>query len=130
GTLTVFTGSVDIAGTNQGLAMIAASEYGVDISKVKIVTGDTDSSPWTGLSAGLEDDLLGRDGGAGSGEGRPPEDASSGCRRTRSGDRRPGYRRRPCDRAGRAGQVDDAPGDRQKDDGDLVAARPDHRTRG
>jgi CO/xanthine dehydrogenase Mo-binding subunit len=52
GTLTVFTGSVDIAGTNQGLAMIAASEYGVDISKVKIVTGDTDSAPWSGLSAG------------------------------------------------------------------------------
>ncbi|MCC7371682.1 MAG: molybdopterin-dependent oxidoreductase [Chloroflexi bacterium] len=52
GTLTVFTGSVDIAGTNQGLAMMAAETYGVDISKVKIVTGDTDSSPWTGLSAG------------------------------------------------------------------------------
>ncbi len=52
GTLTVFTGSVDIAGTNQGLAMMAASEYGVDIDKVKIVTGDTDSAPWTGLSAG------------------------------------------------------------------------------
>jgi CO/xanthine dehydrogenase Mo-binding subunit len=52
GTLTVLTGSVDIAGTNQGLAMMAATEYGVDISKVKIVTGDTDSSPWTGLSAG------------------------------------------------------------------------------
>jgi CO/xanthine dehydrogenase Mo-binding subunit len=52
GTLTVLTGSVDIAGTNQGLAMLAASEYGVDIEKVKIVTGDTDSSPWTGLSAG------------------------------------------------------------------------------
>jgi len=52
GTLTVFTGSVDIAGTNQGLAMMAATEFGVDISKVKIVTGDTDSSPFAGLSAG------------------------------------------------------------------------------
>jgi CO/xanthine dehydrogenase Mo-binding subunit len=52
GTLTVLTGSVDIAGTNQGLAMMAATEFGVDISKVKIITGDTDSSPWTGLSAG------------------------------------------------------------------------------
>ena len=49
GTLTVFTGSVDIAGTNQGLAMLAATEYGVDIEKVKIVTGDTDSSPLAGL---------------------------------------------------------------------------------
>ena len=52
GTLTVLTGAVDIAGTNQGLALIAASAYGVDIEKVKIVTGDTDSSPLTGISAG------------------------------------------------------------------------------
>jgi len=52
GTLTVLTGSVDIAGTNMGLALMAASTFGVDIEKVKIVTGDTDSSPWTGLSAG------------------------------------------------------------------------------
>jgi CO/xanthine dehydrogenase Mo-binding subunit len=52
GTLTVLTGAVDIAGTNQGLALIAASAYGVDIERVKIVTGDTDSSPLTGISAG------------------------------------------------------------------------------
>jgi len=52
GTLTVVTGSVDIAGTNQGLALIAASAYGVDIEKVKIVTGDTDTAPLTGISAG------------------------------------------------------------------------------
>src|SRR3954468_1444010 len=52
GTLTVLTGAVDIAGTNQGLALIAASAYGVDIEKVKIVTGDTDTSPLTGISAG------------------------------------------------------------------------------
>ena len=32
--------------------MIAASAYGVDIERVKIVTGDTDSSPLTGISAG------------------------------------------------------------------------------
>lgn len=52
GTLTVITGSVDIAGTNLGLALIAAEAYGVDIEKVKIVTGDTDTAPLTGISAG------------------------------------------------------------------------------
>ena len=43
---------VDIAGTNQGLAMLAATTYGVDVERVRIVTGDTDSSPLAGLSAG------------------------------------------------------------------------------
>jgi CO/xanthine dehydrogenase Mo-binding subunit len=52
GTLSVLTGQVDIAGTNIGLAQIAASAYGIDIEKVKITTGDTDTSPVTGLSAG------------------------------------------------------------------------------
>jgi CO/xanthine dehydrogenase Mo-binding subunit len=52
GTLAVVTGSVDIAGTNMGLAMIAAEAYGVDVERVRIITGDTDSSPLTGLSAG------------------------------------------------------------------------------
>jgi CO/xanthine dehydrogenase Mo-binding subunit len=52
GTLTVLTGAVDIAGTNMGLALIAAEAYGVDIERVKIVTGDTDTSPLTGISAG------------------------------------------------------------------------------
>ena len=32
--------------------MIAASAYGVDIEQVRIVTGDTDAAPLTGLSAG------------------------------------------------------------------------------
>src|ERR1700730_4659684 len=52
GTLAVVTGAVDIAGTNMGLALIAAEAYGVDIEKVRIMTGDTDSSPLAGLSAG------------------------------------------------------------------------------
>jgi CO/xanthine dehydrogenase Mo-binding subunit len=52
GTIAVVTGSVDIAGTNMGLALIAAEAYGVDIEHVRIVTGDTDTSPLTGLSAG------------------------------------------------------------------------------
>jgi CO/xanthine dehydrogenase Mo-binding subunit len=52
GTLAVVTGSVDIAGTNMGFALMAAEAYGVDIEKVRIVTGDTDTAPLTGLSAG------------------------------------------------------------------------------
>jgi CO/xanthine dehydrogenase Mo-binding subunit len=52
GTVAVVTGSVDIAGTNMGLALIAAEAYGVDIERVRIVTGDTDTSPLTGVSAG------------------------------------------------------------------------------
>lgn len=52
GTLAVVTGSVDIAGTNMGFALMAAEAYGVDIERVRIVTGDTDTSPLTGLSAG------------------------------------------------------------------------------
>jgi CO/xanthine dehydrogenase Mo-binding subunit len=52
GTLAVVTGSVDIAGTNMGLALIAAEAYGVDVERVRIITGDTDSAPLAGLSAG------------------------------------------------------------------------------
>jgi CO/xanthine dehydrogenase Mo-binding subunit len=52
GSLSVLTGQVDIAGTNIALAQIAASAYGVDIDQVRITTGDTDSAPLTGLSAG------------------------------------------------------------------------------
>jgi CO/xanthine dehydrogenase Mo-binding subunit len=52
GSLSVLTGQVDIAGTNIGLAQIAASAYGVDIDQVRITTGDTDTAPVTGLSAG------------------------------------------------------------------------------
>jgi CO/xanthine dehydrogenase Mo-binding subunit len=52
GSVTVVTGSVDIAGTNMGLAMIAAEAYGVDIDRVRIVTGDTDAAPLSGISAG------------------------------------------------------------------------------
>ena len=52
GSLQVLTGQVDIAGTNIALAQIAASAYGVDIDRIKITTGDTDTAPMTGLSAG------------------------------------------------------------------------------
>jgi CO/xanthine dehydrogenase Mo-binding subunit len=52
GSLNVLTGQVDIAGTNISLAQIAATAFGVDFDQVKITTGDTDSAPLTGLSAG------------------------------------------------------------------------------
>jgi CO/xanthine dehydrogenase Mo-binding subunit len=52
GSLAVLTGQVDIAGTNIALAQIAASAYGVDTDLVRITTGDTDTAPMTGLSAG------------------------------------------------------------------------------
>jgi CO/xanthine dehydrogenase Mo-binding subunit len=48
----VLTGAVDIAGTHMGLALLAASTFGVDVEKVRVITGDTDSAPLTGLSAG------------------------------------------------------------------------------
>ncbi|HXJ79703.1 MAG TPA: xanthine dehydrogenase family protein molybdopterin-binding subunit [Candidatus Methylomirabilis sp.] len=52
GTLAVLTGQVDIAGTNIALAQIAASAFGVDCDEIRITTGDTDTAPMTGLSAG------------------------------------------------------------------------------
>jgi CO/xanthine dehydrogenase Mo-binding subunit len=52
GSVAVLTGQVDIAGTNIALAQIAATAYGIDVDRVRITTGDTDSAPMTGLSAG------------------------------------------------------------------------------
>ncbi|HZE34980.1 MAG TPA: molybdopterin cofactor-binding domain-containing protein, partial [Candidatus Eisenbacteria bacterium] len=52
GSVSVLTGQVDIAGTNIALAQIAASAYGIDVDRVRITTGDTDTAPMTGLSAG------------------------------------------------------------------------------
>ena len=52
GTLSVVTGQVDIAGTNVGLAQLAATAFGVDFEQVQIVTGDTDTAPLAGVSAG------------------------------------------------------------------------------
>jgi CO/xanthine dehydrogenase Mo-binding subunit len=52
GSVSVLTGQVDIAGTNIALAQIAASAYGIDVDKIRITTGDTDTAPMTGLSAG------------------------------------------------------------------------------
>src|SRR5262245_24010274 len=52
GSLQVLTGQVDIAGTNIALAQIAATAFGLDVEKVAISTGDTETAPLSGLSAG------------------------------------------------------------------------------
>ena len=75
GTLAVVTGSVDIAGTNMGLALIAAEAYGVDIEQVRIVTGDTDTVAADRPQRRQQDDLHRRRGGGRGGRGRAPADA-------------------------------------------------------
>jgi CO/xanthine dehydrogenase Mo-binding subunit len=52
GTLSITTGQVDIAGTNVGLQQIAATAFGIDYDQVQIVTGDTNTAPLAGVSAG------------------------------------------------------------------------------
>jgi len=52
GTLQVRVGSADITGTNTALEMIAADAFGVDAETVKVIAGDTQSSPFAGSSGG------------------------------------------------------------------------------
>jgi CO/xanthine dehydrogenase Mo-binding subunit len=52
GTLSLSLGSVDISGTNTTMAMIAAEVFDLPLDKVKIVSSNTDSAPYTGMSGG------------------------------------------------------------------------------
>ncbi|MBI4570679.1 MAG: molybdopterin-dependent oxidoreductase, partial [Chloroflexi bacterium] len=52
GTITVVVGSNDITGTNTSFAQIAAEELGVPLEMVNVVTGDTKTAPFAGMSAG------------------------------------------------------------------------------
>ena len=52
GTITVVVGSNDITGTNTSFAQIAAEELGVPLDRINVVTGDTKSAPFAGMSAG------------------------------------------------------------------------------
>lgn len=52
GTLSVVTGSVDLSGTNVALAQMVATTYGIDVDRVRIVSGDTDTAPVAGVAAG------------------------------------------------------------------------------
>src|SRR5581483_981792 len=52
GTFTSVVGSVDLSGSDASLALIAAEELGMPISAVHVVHDNTDSMPYSGLSAG------------------------------------------------------------------------------
>jgi CO/xanthine dehydrogenase Mo-binding subunit len=52
GSLSLSLGSVDISGTNTVMAMIAAEVFDLPMDKVKIVSSNTDSAPYTGMSGG------------------------------------------------------------------------------
>lgn len=52
GSLAVSLGSVDITGTNTVMAMIAAETFGVPAERVKIITNNTDTAPYSGMSGG------------------------------------------------------------------------------
>jgi|SRR5579872_2509889 len=52
GSLTIQVGSVDLTGTNTTFAAIAAETFGIDPSKVRIVNGDTDTAPYSGMTGG------------------------------------------------------------------------------
>ena len=52
GTFTVVVGSVDVSGSDTSLALIAAQELSVPTSAVYVTHDNTDSMPYSGLSAG------------------------------------------------------------------------------
>lgn len=52
GSLTVAVGSVDISGTNTGLAQLAAEAFGVPVARVQVVSADTATAPHAGASGG------------------------------------------------------------------------------
>jgi CO/xanthine dehydrogenase Mo-binding subunit len=52
GRLTIVTGAVDMSGTETVFQSIAAEAFGLDHESVRVVAGDTDGSPYAGLSGG------------------------------------------------------------------------------
>jgi len=52
GTVALTVGSVDVSGTRTTLAQIVAEELGIPFGDVSVVTGDTDTAPFSTLSAG------------------------------------------------------------------------------
>ena len=52
GTVSLLIGSVDVSGTRTIMAQIAAEELGIPYEKVSVITGDTDTAPFSTLSAG------------------------------------------------------------------------------
>lgn len=52
GTMLLTLGSTDITGTNTTFAMLAAETFGMQLDKVKVQAGDTDTAPYAGVSGG------------------------------------------------------------------------------
>ncbi|HZU19486.1 MAG TPA: xanthine dehydrogenase family protein molybdopterin-binding subunit [Candidatus Dormibacteraeota bacterium] len=52
GSLLVQVGSVDITGTDTGLAMIAAETFGLPLDRVRVERGDTATAPYAGMAGG------------------------------------------------------------------------------
>lgn len=52
GTVNVTVGAADITGTNTTFAQIAAEELNLPLSMVSVVTGDTKTAPYAGMTAG------------------------------------------------------------------------------
>lgn len=52
GSLLLQLGSIDISGTNTGLAMIAADTFGVPLERVRVETGDSANAPYAGMAGG------------------------------------------------------------------------------
>jgi len=52
GSLALVLGSQDITGTNTSFAIMAAEVFGIDVEKVQIISGDTDTAPYAGSAGG------------------------------------------------------------------------------
>ncbi|MBI4553073.1 MAG: xanthine dehydrogenase family protein molybdopterin-binding subunit [Candidatus Latescibacteria bacterium] len=52
GSVSVFSGLMDITGTDSAMAVIAAEVLGVEYQRVKVIRGDTDSAPYATASGG------------------------------------------------------------------------------
>lgn len=52
GSVAVIVGANDITGTNTSFAQIAAEELGLPLEQVTVLTGDTSTAPYAGITAG------------------------------------------------------------------------------
>jgi CO/xanthine dehydrogenase Mo-binding subunit len=52
GSVRIYVGAVDLQGTHTAMAQLAASILGVPLEQVRILQGDTDTSPYAGASGG------------------------------------------------------------------------------
>ncbi len=52
GSMTVVTAAADMSGVNSGFAVIAAEAFGLSPDRIRVVTADTSSGPYSGASGG------------------------------------------------------------------------------